>query len=199
MVLAEILSEVSRFLDQHEHGWCTEEKAHALAAAIYTLRPEIIVEVGVWSGRSLIPMAIACREYDGTVIAIDPWEPRESVIGQDATNSEWWGNVNHEEIYQYFLKQYQTWGLNNIDVRRMPSDKVKPPSHISFLHIDGNHGDQEIRDVRRFASKVRAGGLCFVDDIAWQDREFQVVLEEMDKLGFVEVYRVDSGAMFQRS
>lgn len=199
MTLAETLAEITAFLNQHVHGWCTEEKAHALAAAIHTLRPAIIVEVGVWSGRSAIPMAIASRDYDGTVVAIDPWCHQASVEGQTGDNLEWWEKVDHEEIYRYFLQQCQAHNVNNIDVRRESSNKVNPPSGISLLHIDGNHGDQELLDIRRFGSKVRPGGLCFLDDIAWGDRAYEVAHEQMDKLGFVEVYRMDSGAMFQRT
>lgn len=63
----------------HKDGWCTLEKAYALAAAVIMLRPSLVVEVGIWAGRSFVPMALALKQIGkGQIIGIDPWKAEES-------------------------------------------------------------------------------------------------------------------------
>ena len=54
-------------------GWNSDHRY--LAEAIVRYRPGIVVEVGVWMGRSVITMARAMRDCgcDGVIIAVDTW------------------------------------------------------------------------------------------------------------------------------
>ena len=64
------------------HGWCTLDKMNVLASLIVSTRPQVVVELGVWAGRSLIPMALALRYNKvGKAIAIDPWDSKASAEG----------------------------------------------------------------------------------------------------------------------
>jgi predicted O-methyltransferase YrrM len=184
-------------------GWCELEKAHALAAAVITLRPRVCVEIGVFAGRSLIPLAMALKAVNGgAVYAIDPWTKEAATEGYDGANAEWWASVDLERVYANFLgsvNQLQLGG--HVIVQRAKSDAVEPPDEIDLCHIDGQHTDQATRDARRFASRVRVGGLCFLDDIAWSNGNGTKVASALDvlfELGFVELYRVGTGAVFQR-
>lgn len=181
-------------------GWCELEKAHALAAAVLTLRPEVVVEIGVFGGRSLIPMAMACQAVGrGKVVGIDPWAAAASVESQDEANRQWWQSCDHERVYQGFLRQVAQLGLQgHVEVRRAKSDDVAPPETIDLLHVDGNHGDPAYRDVRRFGPKVRVGGLAVLDDIGWTGGAVQRGVEFLLSQGFVELYRLGTGALFQR-
>ena len=43
-------------------GWCTDNKASILIDLILESKPTIIVEIGVFGGKSLVPMAFALKE-----------------------------------------------------------------------------------------------------------------------------------------
>lgn len=185
------------------HGWCDLDKAIDLAATVVALRPQVVVEIGVFGGKSLIPMALACQAIgSGVVIGVDPWDPRASSEGYDGKNKEWWENLDHESIARSYLNAVQRLGLNQfVQTVRMRSDAFAPPDKIDFCHIDGSHSEQAIRDVQRYASNVRVGGFTAMDDTTWTNNGIPHVTMAVDallKLGFVHVYNVGTGAMFQR-
>jgi predicted O-methyltransferase YrrM len=181
-------------------GWCTPEKAQDLALAIIKSRSSVTVEIGVWGGRSAIPMALAHTEQKhGIVWAIDPWSPQASTEGYDTVNANWWGSQNHEAVYQGFLLSLKAAGVEQyVKVIRQKSDDVEPPEKIDVLHIDGQHTDQAVKDVERFASRVVPSGFVFVDDIQWSGGGVGRAVERLLAMGFVKVFDRDTGAMFQR-
>lgn len=186
----------------HVPGWCDLEKAINLASVIVALRPKIVLEIGVFGGRSLIPMAMACQALgEGRVIGIDPWSPKASVEGYSGDNAKWWGELDHEGLYQAFLTNLRELGLlPHVQVVRAKSDDVHPEM-LDVLHIDGLHTEQAIRDAKRFGEAVRAGGFVAVDDTGWVNNgvaHVSMAVDELLKLGFVRLYNVGTGAMFQR-
>jgi predicted O-methyltransferase YrrM len=179
-------------------GWCQLEKAHALAATVFAIRPQWSMEIGVFSGRSLLPVALALKEIgSGIVMAIDPFSPEASAEGYDDQNAEWWKNIaNHE----YAWKQLNQWidetkcgGVVNI--LRIKSDEATMTGPLDLLHIDGQHTSQAQKDVARFASKVRVGGIVFMDDCSWTNNGIAHVRKAADDLlalGFVKLYGIYS-------
>lgn len=172
-------------------------------ASVLTLRPEVVVEIGVWKGHSVIPFGLACREVGkGIVYAIDPWKASASADGQKGENFEWWSKVDHNAIYKVFIQNVNHWGLHGtINIRREKSDDVSPPDKIDILHVDGNHSEQAIRDVDRFARNVRIGGLCYMDDIDWDGPTggVSIACRNLQGMGFLKLYDLEKGAMFQRT
>ena len=43
------------------HGWATAEKCCTLASLVLANKPALAVEIGVWGGRSLLPVAMAMK------------------------------------------------------------------------------------------------------------------------------------------
>lgn len=163
-------------------GWATVEKAQTLAMFVLTMRPRTVVEIGVFGGRSLIPMAMALRHLGSTgrVVGIDPWSMDASIVGQEGENREWWGKLNHEAIFQGFLTTINKMGLNEVvEIRRMTSDDYEPKNGISILSIDGNHGPQVLRDIKRYAPKVAIGGYLILDDLHWSGGNVNVAFDKL--------------------
>jgi hypothetical protein len=110
--------------------------------------------------------------------------------------------VDLERIYRDFVSAVGRLRLDEFVVPvRAKSDDVAPQISIDLLHVDGAHTDQATRDVRRFANNIRIGGLCFMDDIDWTNGSGTTVktaVAELHSMGFVELYKVGTGALFQR-
>lgn len=197
----DVFTRINQAMDQVLDGWCTVEKAHLLAGAILTLKAQTVVEIGVWAGRSLIPMALACQEMKfGKVIGIDPWSTEASVAGMEGPDMAWWKGVSHDDMYRKFLQHLDRFELRDyVTIHRNRSDEVEPPERIDLLHIDGNHSEQAIRDAERFAPRVRLGGVVFCDDIGWVGGAVKTAIGRITQMGFEQTTGVDNGAFFVRT
>lgn len=174
------------------HGWCSVEKAQTLAAAVLALRPETVVEIGVYAGRSFIPMALALQQLGhGKAIGIDPYDAAVSAAGEVEKNAEWWASFDHGQIEQVFLTAVEALELQQfVELWKKPSDEVLPPENIGLLHVDGSHTEQAIRDVTRYARNVIIGGMVCLDDILWDGGAVSQAAELLKTMGFEELYRV---------
>lgn len=183
------------------HGWCSVAKAQTLAAAVIALRPEVSVEIGVFGGRSLFPIALAHKEIGkGRVVAIDPWSRNCSRQGQTGDHAKWWGEVaDHEAVYRDFLKHCRELCVAHlVSIQRMTSDLCNPPPVIDLFSLDGNHGPQVLIDVARYCPNVRIGGLLFLDDLNWEGGHVLKAAGMLRDLGFMELTRIDTGAIYQK-
>lgn len=184
-------------------GWASVEKCKDFARIVMALKPEYAMEIGVFGGRGLLAIALAMRANSlGVCYGIDPWSPAESIKDMDKTNADWWGNLDHERIYQGCLEAVSDWNVAaHVAILRMPSDDVCPDpiAKLGLLVIDGSHGPQSIRDVQRFAPLVQLGGYLYADDIGWDGGFVSKAIQLLPAMGFEEVKRVDEGAFFKRS
>ena len=60
----------------------------------------MVVEIGVWGGKSLVPMANALRANgSGKIYGIDPWDNQESIKEiMNEANLEFWNRADHSSI-----------------------------------------------------------------------------------------------------
>lgn len=176
-------------------GWCSKYKASVLIDFIFLLQPKKIVEIGVFGGKSLIPMAYAMKANNvgGKVYGIDPWSSKESGVGMDGVNYEWWTHVNHDRILRGLQDRIKEFGLESqIELIRATSESADEIYEIDMLHIDGNHSDiTSYIDVTKWVPLVRSGGLIIFDDVNWSttSRAVQWLDENCTK---VSEYRGDN-------
>jgi len=161
--------EAYNYMDRLE-GWCSKSKASILIDLVCMLKPKTIVEIGVWGGKSLIPMAHAQRNFaNGITYGIDPWDNIESVDGMDGVNYEWWISIDHKKILTGLQNKIVEFGLHN-NVMLVPTSSLLAPLiyDIDILHIDGNHSKKASDiDVQKWVPQVRRGGIVIFDDITW--------------------------------
>lgn len=153
-------------------GWCSKEKAIVLMDLLLTMRPKTVVEVGVFGGKSLVPMAFALKyNQRGKIYGIDPWDPMKSIEGLEQEHADWWVSVDHDAIMNDLIKKISDFDLENYIqlIRATSLDAVIPANEIDFLHIDGNHSEEtSMIDVMKWVPLVRKGGLIIFDDLDWK-------------------------------
>lgn len=154
------------------HGWCAPEKESELRSIVRREHLGVCVEIGVFAGKSLIPVAEQLRENGaGIVHGIDPWATAAALEGDagGAHHLDWWSKVDLEKVYQDFRTTVVERDLfKQVIVHRMTADEAAkrfPRESIDLLHIDGNHSEAaSVRDVTTWLPLVRPYGWIVMDD-----------------------------------
>lgn len=169
----ELIARIQRIVPKLQ-GWCPLEKAMVMATYIYQRKPSLVVELGIFGGRSLIPMAMAVQcNGKGKAIGIDPWCKEAVVEGENAkANDEWWTNIDLEQVYINFVNTVLALNLSSVCFwQRMKSDEAIKnfrDSTIDMLHCDSNHSQQvSLNEIDQWSPKVAVGGLWIMDDADW--------------------------------
>lgn len=161
-------------------GWAVLEKARMLAGLVVREKPNVVVELGVFGGKSLAPLALALQHNRrGIVYGVDPWTIRacQEHYPEDDANAVWWTeNANLDTVFTTFV-QYVTeqnlWPY--VRLLCAPSQDVAQvfdETPIDVLHIDGNHSrEASMRDVRLYITRVRPGGWVWFDDTQWESTQ----------------------------
>ncbi|HEX2943274.1 MAG TPA: class I SAM-dependent methyltransferase [Rhodopila sp.] len=168
-------AEVARLILEAERrleGWCSRQKAVCLAELVLAERPLVAVEIGVFGGRSLVPIAAALRHNGaGAIYGIEAWSPAVAV--ENTINDEhdsWWTTVEFDRIKHEFCQFVADTKLTS-QVRIIEAPSVRAAGvfdTIDFLHIDGSHSIlNAAEDVILYARKVRPGGIVVFDDVDW--------------------------------
>lgn len=162
-----------KYLPQLE-GWCTDYKASLLMDLIFSLQPEVVVEVGVFGGKSLIPIAVALKENEhGKIYGVDPWKAADSVVGMEGEHYEYWNKIDYEAILKDLVRKIKKWKLiNQVEIMRTTSKEAVIEEVIDLIHIDGNHSEESaLFDVQTWIPRVREGGIIIFDDLDWHTTE----------------------------
>lgn len=156
-------------------GSCHADKAHWLSQLVVDRRPRVIGEIGVFGGRSLLPMALAAESIPGAVVyAIDAWQPHlADTDWADDESDAWWARSDLAEIKQSFLSLVVECGLAAVvKIFEMPAAQAKasfkalPDFAFDLLHIDGSHAEgQPLVDVKAWLPLIAPDGIIVLDGI----------------------------------
>jgi hypothetical protein len=156
------------------HGWTSVDKGLRLAELVVIARASLSVELGVFGGRGTIAMAIGHEALGrGCVVAVDPWERAASLEGTNAPeNDAWWGGIDHEAIYQGFLKALTDCRVDSfcrvMRQRSAVAAEEFAAGSITVLHQDSNHSEAvSTAEVELWTPKLREGGYWVADDTDW--------------------------------
>jgi hypothetical protein len=157
------------------HGWCTRDKAERIYQLVRDAKPAEVVELGVFAGRSFVPLALGLKHNGkGVITGIDPWAKSASTEHYDSEdeNYQWWNSLDHEAIFQWFLKALDDYGVREISKYMRTVSKecahLFEDESIGVLHQDGNHSvASSCEEVEIYAPKVTPGGYWIMDDTNW--------------------------------
>lgn len=156
-------------------GWCEDSKIAYMMDLVKSFDNPKIVEIGVWGGKSLIPMAYACTIMkSGHVYGIDPWDSKDSSEAWDKDNNNylWWSTRDHNSIYNSCLAGISKHGVEkHVTLIRKRSDQAVDDfsdESLDIIHLDGNHAEPVCySDVCSYVPKLKQGGYWIQDDVNW--------------------------------
>jgi hypothetical protein len=152
-------------------------KALVLADLIARFGITDTVEIGVYRGRSLLPVAAMLRVVGGGVATgIDPWgvdealQHDEHAVGPRV--NDWVRSHPWEETYQGVVQRVEQLRLqDHCRILRMTSEEAAPQladRSVGLVHIDGNHDRAAVdRDAELYLPKLVPGGFLVLDDASW--------------------------------
>lgn len=196
-----LFNEIEIALANIREGWTSPEKAFALASTVIALRPAISCELGVFCGKGVAAMAMAHKAIGfGRVIGVDPWSAEASKEGQlKEDDKKFWTTLDHEMIYNICKQSMDALKLNDVvELVRMRSDQYTPPDGIGLIRIDGNHGPEVLKDVKRYAPKVIQGGILFCDDKGWTGNFVDKAADWLRENGWRSLYMIEDTEVFQK-
>jgi predicted O-methyltransferase YrrM len=174
----------------HVEGWCTDEKSKLMTDLVRKVRPNLCVEIGVFGGKSLIPIAQCIKDEDleCVIYGIDPWSTHFCLeYMEHPTQIAWWSN---EDLLSHYVRLCETLTSTRLweQVRLLcaPSHTVVNTFYnesIDIIHIDGNHEViPSSRDVKLYLPKVKHKGYIWMDDANWATLQpaISIIKEECD-------------------
>jgi hypothetical protein len=154
-------------------SWCSPEKGALLMDLIRLIQPQLCVEVGAWTGSSVLPVAMSLKfNGKGKVYAIDAWSNQIATrywSDQDP-NKPWWSTVDMKAIKQTFNNLLRNWQVDSYcvpvqDASEKAAARFKNET-IDFLHLDGDYSEQgSLADVENYLPKVKTGGYILLSHL----------------------------------
>jgi predicted O-methyltransferase YrrM len=159
-------------------GWCTLHKAMRLYELAARPGVEIAVEIGIFGGKSLLPIAAAFkRKGTGRIYGIEPWDNAIAIETKtNPENDKWWSEVDLVAIKRGFLEKVTQQRIEEyVKILELPSDagilvfqSNRFNGKIDLVHIDGAHSpEQSVFDVTYWHRLCRSGAHIVLDDINW--------------------------------
>jgi hypothetical protein len=175
--LREELEEVSRGIPVDEGGGASLLKILVLAELIVVNELCRIVEIGVYRGRLMLPLAhLMLRLGRGEVVGIDPYSAGAAVQREARTDGldlvEWPSSVDWTALHGDLIEAISQRGLGERAhlIRRRSRDAADSfvAAPIDMLHVDGNHDREAVEtDIELFMPHMADGGLLIMDDVSW--------------------------------
>lgn len=177
--MLDLLKQIAEVVPSLE-GWCPVEKAQWMATWLVNQRARAIVEIGVFGGRSLIPMGLAMKflsehypGHEGKVVGVDSYSNEDSTEGEsDLANRDWWATIDLgriRKVAERAILFYELWKF--VELRVTTSGIATfdfDDGALDLVHVDGQHAETvSCRDVKFWWPKLRPGGVLVMDDTDW--------------------------------
>ena len=144
-------------------------------ATLNAVKPETIVELGVWKGMSSIHMA-ECNKAAGrdcAILAIDTWLGSSAHIAEPKRRGELGERNGYPTLYETFLNNVASSGHQDV-ITPLPLDGASAASGLArtgfradVIHIDASHEYlAALTDFRAFWPLLADDGVLIVDDYA---------------------------------
>ena len=152
------------------HGMCSQHRASFLIDLIIAIQPQTVVEIGVYGGKSLIPMAFALRANgSGTIYGIDPWNKMDAIEGTQGELRNWLNSLDYEYVLyclNYKMEQYSL--QNQIQLVRSTAMDAPAIPDIDILLFDRYFSEEDAYiEFNKWVPLVKSGGIIIVNNVSW--------------------------------
>jgi hypothetical protein len=145
---AGFINATSKQIGFHWNGWCSEQKLLHFVDLVLKTEPEVCVEIGVYKGASMVPVALALKALGkGVVFGIDPWDTDECLKHFDpkteAVDYANWEQIDMRMSFRFFHDVIQTYKLESYCIPLIGTSEQCAPwlPPIDILYIDGAHDE----------------------------------------------------------
>lgn len=203
--LFERVSEANKRIPKDFVGGSGLPKCFLMAYLVRLFNLKNYVEIGVYRGKSLFPVAVAIKENKGMAYGIDPYladEAKEFDLENELKEvvNSFIDSLDFEQIYNDVILGREELGLSKyVEIVRKTSERasnyfVSKNISIDMLHIDGNHDTRQVElDVINYLPLVKDGGIIVFDDINWDSvktvynkvKEDYIILFEAETFGIL--------------
>lgn len=161
-------------------GWCPLEKSMYMIDLIEQNQLDSYIELGVYCGRSLFPVALAMKHLVSNphIVGVDSWNLTNTLQGipdqqKDVHRDSWWSRLDHNKLYLYTIGVMKKFNVDRVVhlIRTSSLDYVQfvESKSISMLHQDSNHSTEiSLGEVDAYYDKVKIGGFWVFDDTDWE-------------------------------
>ena len=196
-------------LDQVK-GFLSQAEAEALYHAVHevgAMGP--VLEIGSYCGKSTICLALACREHDTVVYALDHHRGSEEHQKGEFFHDPELFDAGEDKVdtFREFRRNIDAAGLTDSVVPVVASSEVASRhwgTGLSLVFIDGGHSlDAALTDYRSWAGHIVRGGILAIHDIfpdASRGGQAPYAIYRMAQSSglFEDIARVDTLALLRR-
>ena len=154
-------------------GWASSDSP-VFEKLIDEVKPDLIIEVGTWKGRSAIQMAKYCLKHkkDFEIVCVDTWLGSvEHWAGVDPNLRNKNFKNGRPNIYEQFLSNVVRSGMEKY-ITPFPIDSINGALSLHLLkaqadiiYIDAGHEYLSVKcDLYEYSKLVRPGGCILGDD-----------------------------------
>ena len=143
-------------------GWLTKASGAALFHIVQRQRPQTIVEIGSYLGRSTVLLALALRDArpDGRLVAIDPHTGDRQHLEALSTST-----LPSYDLFRSHLRAAGVEDTVEVVVDESVSASRNFEGGVDLLYVDGWHSyDAVLADGAAWLPKLRPQGVVVFDD-----------------------------------
>lgn len=175
-------------------GWASDHPI--LPWAVETIKPQLIIEVGTWKGRSAINMAkkIEALGINSEILCIDTWLGSPEHWYQDQWRDSLRLNNGRPDLYDTFLNNVVS---NNCQKYITPFPITSEAAYFvleklgitsDLIYIDAGHEYESVsRDIEMYWSLLSDAGLMILDDYIGYPGVTRAVNEFALKMGLYPI------------
>jgi hypothetical protein len=187
-------------------GWCAKDKAELMMDLIKENKFQLCVEVGVFAGSSLYPIAKTLK-YNGSgmVYGIDAWDPAMTTKGLITSDRDylWWSKLNYNYHYAQTLDLIIKNKLHPMcSVVRLPSNEAVQlfsDESIDFIHLDGNISEPgALEDVTLYFPKIKEQGYILLNN-ADGSRFMSALVFLLERTELISTFEASPYLLFRKS
>jgi len=168
---------------QSINGWCSPEKAVLMMDLIKTKQLKRCLEIGVFGGKSLFPIAKALKyNKKGVVYAVDSWDSSLALQGMNLNSPEygWWALIDFNDLHEQTLNLLARHKLKGYcKILKKPAEEVLQlfkEASFDFIHLDASHmEDIAFGHVTTYFEKLKTGGYFLLTDPNWHSMKLSLV------------------------